>query len=43
MAHYRHLPVWKAALDLAVHLDTPCGALAKPQCPFLFHFWEPEP
>jgi lipid-binding SYLF domain-containing protein len=21
MAHYRHLPVWKAALDLAVHLE----------------------
>ena len=21
MAHYRHLPVWKAAMDLAVHLE----------------------
>lgn len=21
MAHYRHLPIWKAALDLAVHLE----------------------
>jgi 23S rRNA-intervening sequence protein len=21
MSHYRHLPVWKAALDLAVHLE----------------------
>ena len=21
MAHYRHLPIWKAAMDLAVHLE----------------------
>ncbi len=21
MAHYRHLPIWKAAIDLAVHLE----------------------
>lgn len=25
MAHYRHLPVWKAAMDLAVQLE-PCGS-----------------
>lgn len=26
MAHYRHLPVWKAAMDLAVHLAHFCGS-----------------
>ena len=37
MAHYRHLPVWKAALDLAVHLEHAVRRFGKAQSPPRYH------
>jgi hypothetical protein len=37
MAHYRHLPVWKAALDLAVHLEHAVRRFGKTPSPPRYH------
>ena len=37
MAHYRHLPVWKAALDLAAHLEHAVRRFGKTPSPPRYH------
>ncbi len=37
MAHFRHLPVWKAAHDLAVHRQQAVGRFGKTSCPPRYH------
>ena len=37
MAHYRHLPVWKAAMDLAVHLEHAVRRFGKTPSPPRYH------
>ena len=37
MAHYRHLPIWKAAMDLAVHLEHAVRRFGKTPSPPRYH------
>ena len=37
MAHYRHLPVWKAALGLAAHLEHAVRRFGKSPSPTRYH------